>query len=357
MKEKTAVFFATVFFLFMIFSSAEASSILCDDPSADNYNNYSECGCKYSDLFAGQQNSLCLSEISIMVFQEWMDIDYCLLMENGNTSWTKAHYEELLDGLGKIYNLTSFDYYEGDVCDRRSGEYFAEKYQEPYENGDCKIDGVNKFTFPFAPWDGTFVSNIMQGDLYWHFIGFMVRTEEATNPFSCCKQMFQSEDWTVFASFPGLSDSLETYLSALEENDKVYKQLLKAKQALDIYLSSLDPRDKKALNKLGKAIKYIEKAGESVPPDIAVDGIATLLEMLENIADDIDLEINVLYGLLDEKDSAKLQKKHDAADRTLDTYYDAKYAGMLKSSKLAKFALKAVTKYSKALKLGLKLSL
>jgi hypothetical protein len=26
----------------------------------------------------------------------------------------------------------------------------------------------------------------------------MVRTEEATNPFSCCKQMFQSDDWTVF---------------------------------------------------------------------------------------------------------------------------------------------------------------
>jgi hypothetical protein len=174
------------------------SSILCDDPDADNYNDYSECGCKYSDLFAGQQNSLCPSEISIMVFQEWMDIDFCLLMENGNKSWTKAQYEELLVGLGKVYNLTSFDYYEDDVCNRTPGEYFAERYQEPYENGDCKIDGVNQFTFPPAPWDGTFVSNIVQGDLYWHFVGFMVRTEEATNPFSCCKQMFQSDDWTVF---------------------------------------------------------------------------------------------------------------------------------------------------------------
>ncbi len=198
MKKKTAIFFSTFLFWLMIFSSAEASSILCDDPAADNYNDYSECGCKYSDLFAGQQNSLCPSETSIMVFQEWMDVDYCLLMENGNKSWTKAQYEELLGGLGKIYNLTDFDYYENDVCDRTPGEYFAERYQEPYENGDCKIDGVNQFTFPPAPWDGTFVSNIVRGDLYWHFVGFMVRTEEATNPFSCCKQMFQSDDWTVF---------------------------------------------------------------------------------------------------------------------------------------------------------------
>ena len=200
MKKKTAIFFATVLFWLMIFSSGEASLISCDDPAADNYNGSSDCGCKYSDLYEGQQNSLCPSEISIMVYQEWMAVDYCLRMENGNESWTKAQYEELMTGIHLIHNLDEYYFFEGDVCDRTPGEYFAERYQQPYENGDCRIDGVNKFTFPGSVWDGTFVSNIVQGDLYWHFIGFMVRTEEATAPFSCCKQMFQSDDWTKFTT-------------------------------------------------------------------------------------------------------------------------------------------------------------
>jgi hypothetical protein len=203
MKEKTVIFFATVLFWLMIFSSAEASLILCDDPAADNYLGESDCGCKYSDLYGGQDKSLCPSEISILVFQEWMAVDYCLLMENGNKSWTKANFEDLMAGIHIIHNLENYYFFEGDVCNRDPGEYIADRYQEPYENGDCRIDGVNKFTFPLTPqtgWDGTFVYDIAQGDLYWHFVGFMVRTEEATNPFSCCKQMFQSDDWTVFTT-------------------------------------------------------------------------------------------------------------------------------------------------------------
>ncbi len=251
MKGKTALSFSTVLFLFVIFSSAEASSILCDDPAADNYNDYSECGCKYSDLFAGQQNSLCPSEISIMVFQEWMDVDYCVRLENGNKSWTKAQYNELLAGLGNIYNLSSFDYYEGDLCDRTPGEYWAERYQEPYENGDCRIDGVNQFTFPPAPWDGTFVSNIASGDLYWHFVGFMVRTEEATNPFSCCKQMFQSDDWTVFNS---------------PDSSSAVKVTLKGPGALDIFF---DPN--------GQDIELIELT------DTTTDSTLTIKSKLKKI--------------------------------------------------------------------------
>ena len=54
-------------------------------------------------------------------------------------------------------------------------------------------------------------------------------------------------------------------------------------------------------------------------------------------------------------DAAKLRKKHKAAEETLDKYYDAKAAGLLPESKLAKLALKAVTKCSKALALGYKL--
>ncbi len=174
--------------------------IYCDDPEADNYNSSSGCGCKYSDLFDEQQNSLCPSEISMLVLQEWMDTDFCLLLENGSKNWTKAQYQELLNGLGNVYNLSDYEFFEYDVCDRTPGEYVAEKYNQPYENGDCRIDGVNQFTFPTWPWDGTFVSNLLPGDLYWHFSGFMVRTEEATQPFSCCKQMFESDDWTKFAS-------------------------------------------------------------------------------------------------------------------------------------------------------------
>jgi len=153
-----------------------------------------------------------------------------------------------------------------------------------------------------------------------------------------------------------LRDSLETYLSTPEESDKAYKLLSKALEALEAYLDASNPRDKKALKKLRQAAKHIEKAGDAIPPDISNDGIAGILIVLENIADDIDFEIDDLSGLLDEKNAGKLQKKHDAADLALGVYYDAKDTEDLAASKLAKLILKAIKKYTKALALGLKLS-
>jgi hypothetical protein len=211
--------------------SVASALILCDDPAADNYGDASECGCKYSDLFAGQQNSLCPSEISIMVYQEWMATDFCLSMENGNKNWTKTQYNELKNGLNKIYNLSDYVFYEYDACDYTPGGYFAERYQEPYESGDCRIDGVNEFQFPtYNGWDNIFVSNILPGDLYWHLIGFMVRTEEATNAFSCCKQMFESDDWTVFTPSDcslsgdfdedGICDDVDNCFDGINPNQK-----------------------------------------------------------------------------------------------------------------------------------------
>jgi hypothetical protein len=210
--------------------SVASALILCDDPAADNYGDASECGCKYSDLFAGQQNSLCPSEISITLYQEWMAKDFCLTFENGNENWTKTQYNELMSGLDRIYNLSDYVFYEYDACNYTPDEYYSERYDEPYEGGDCKIDGVNQFTFPPAPWDGTFVSNIVSGDLYWHIVGFMVRTEEARNAFSCCKQMFESDDWTVFtaqdcslsgdADEDGICDDVDNCLDVTNPNQK-----------------------------------------------------------------------------------------------------------------------------------------
>ena len=125
--------------LFCVFHG-ECSAILCDDPTADNYNESSECGCKYSDLFEGQGNSLCPSEISFLVYQEWMATDFCFSFQNGNQYWTKAKYDEFMTNLANIYNLSYYIFYETDICDRSPGEYYSTRYEETYENGDCKID-------------------------------------------------------------------------------------------------------------------------------------------------------------------------------------------------------------------------
>ncbi|MCX5887218.1 MAG: hypothetical protein NT096_15125 [Proteobacteria bacterium] len=188
--------------MFCYVSAAESSSTLCTDPSAINYNEWSECGCQYNDLFQGQVNSLCISQLSALIYQSNIELDYCLTFENGNTYWTKDEFNYYIDGLHRIYNLTDFEYFETDVCDRNPGIFYSDIYLQPYENGDCTIDGTDKFQFPPYPWGGVagspYISGVSPGDLYTHIIGYMVRSKAATTPFSCCSQVWGSDDWSAF---------------------------------------------------------------------------------------------------------------------------------------------------------------
>ncbi len=152
--------------------------------------------------------------------------------------------------------------------------------------------------------------------------------------------LFASPAFTAVTGLDAVDALISARLSALEGTSdrwerKEAKALRKAAIAVDDYQDGIaegkSARDKKLVNRLKKALKFVEKA-DSPESTIFHDVPEALLDEVDNTAFEVFRDILAVLHDLDGKAAAKVRKKMDKAAKYMDRYSDERTEGNYKKA-------------------------